>query len=618
MTQTAVVSLSAEDRGSHPAGLRAEVAYKPGNVVVNLTQMAVTTGDGSWQLTAPAQLTQRGRAIEIRRFAAANHNQSLTLDGTISQAGPQDLTLHVQNLRLDDFSGFVPGQVKPVGLASANLAVRGSAAAPVITMAANVSDLRVSSIPQAEFSARLSYSGGKAQAEATLSQNATHSLNATAMLPLQLSWAQGFQSRVTGDLDLRAFSSGLDLAVINAFRNPQVSGIGGILSLDVRAHGPLQHPIPGGFIRLSGGHAKAGKLNVEVTEGSADIQLGAREVRLVTLSARAGEGTLTGGGALTLEPNGTPGQLSLHVALDRWPAIATHQYNAAITERIDAGGSLTALNIRGRVEVLHGVFRPDLSVAGGAPRPDETVTVVHRWSETSPRRPSPPVKNQATTGPTFQNLAIDVDIVIDRNTWIKTADFAVEMEGDVHVQKRRGGELILSGAINTVRGTLVVAGREFDLARGHIMFTGDLLSATVGGSANKPTLTLSSIPDLPQADILSVMMFGKPSNQLSGGQQKDLQSQALSMAGSYAASQVGQAVAQALGLGELGVTTSSSGVGFGRYLTQNVYVSASQSASNMQDRKAEMQYYLTPSINLGTSASTNYGNEIKLQWHKEY
>ncbi len=167
------------------------------------------------------------------------------------------------------------------------------------------------------------------------------------------------------------------------------------------------------------------------------------------------------------------------------------------------------------------------------------------------------------------------------------------LEGEVHGQKRRGGELILSGAINTVRGTLVVAGREFDLTRGHIMFTGGheinpeldivaqyrvqnyLVSATVGGSANKPTLTLSSIPDLPQADILSVMMFGKPSNQLSGSQQKDLQSQAMSMAGSYAASQVGQAVAQALGLGELGVTTNSGGVGISRYLTQNVYVSAS-------------------------------------------
>jgi translocation and assembly module TamB len=86
------------------------------------------------------------------------------------------------------------------------------------------------------------------------------------------------------------------------------------------------------------------------------------------------------------------------------------------------------------------------------------------------------------------------------------------MQGDVLVQKRRGGELILSGTINTVRGTFVVAGRELDLARGHIMFTGGhdinpeldivaqyrvqnyVISATVGGSANEPTLNAQQHP----------------------------------------------------------------------------------------------------------------------------
>jgi translocation and assembly module TamB len=211
------------------------------------------------------------------------------------------------------------------------------------------------------------------------------------------------------------------------------------------------------------------------------------------------------------------------------------------------------------------------------------------------------------------------------------------LEGRLNIHKKRGREQpSISGTINTVRGTLVVASSQFDLTHGEITFTGghdinpELLivaqrqvqtytvSATVGGTADKPTLTLGSIPDLPQADILSVMMFGKTTSQLSGGQQKDLQSQALSMAGGYAASQIGQAVAQSLGLGELGVTTNSAGVGLGRYLTKNIYVSATQSSSNMSDRRAEIQYYITPNVNVGTSASTNYGNEIKLQWHKDY
>jgi translocation and assembly module TamB len=293
------------------------------------------------------------------------------------------------------------------------------------------------------------------------------------------------------------------------------------------------------------------------------------------------------------------------------------------------------MRVEGKIEVLYGVFRPDLSVAGDAPRPDQTVTVVHRWSENPQLPPPKPVATAA--GPTFSDVAIDMDVVIDRNTWIKTADFAVELEGNLHIHKKRGREQpSITGTINTVRGTLVVASSQFDLTRGEITFTGGheinpelmivaerqvqtyTVSATVSGTANKHTLTLSSVPDLPQADILSLMMFGKTTSQLSGGQQKDLQSQALSMAGGYAASQIGQAVAKSLGLGELGVTTSSAGVGLGRYLTKNIYVSASQSASNMSDRSAEIQYYITPSINLGTSASTNYGNEIKLQWHKDY
>jgi len=597
--------------------------------------MAIATPQGSWQLAAPAQLVKRGSAIEIHRFLATNASQSLALDGTLSQTGTQNLIARVRGLRIADFSSFFPKQIRIAGLASSEITLRGTAAAPVIAISTSVAGLNVAGLPQAGFSARMTYTDGRAQAEATLSQSAAHALTANATLPVQLSWARGFESRITGNLDLRVVSSGLDLAVLNAIRNPDVSGITGTLSLDVAAHGPLRHPVPRGFIRISDGRALIRQTKVQVTGATADVQLGPGEVRFVSLTAKAADGTMTGTGALSLAPDGTPGQLSLRVALNQWPAIVTHQYNATIAANIDVAGSPTALSVGGQIHVLYGVFRPDLSVTGSAPRPDETVTVVHRWSEAPPQQP-PVAQVPAGAVPLPPGLAIDLRIRIDRNTWIKTADFAVEMEGDVHIRKKRLGSLIVYGTINTVHGTVVVAQRQFDLTRGQIRFTGGhdinpeldivaqrrvqnyLISATVGGDAKKPTLTLSSIPDLPQADILSVMMFGKPSSQLTGGQQTDLQNQAISMAGGYAASQVGQAVAQALGLGELGVTTGSGGVGFGRYLTKNVFVSASQSASDMQDRKAEIQYYLTPEINLGTSASTNYGNEIKLQWHKEY
>lgn len=70
-----------------------------------------------------------------------------------------------------------------------------------------------------------------------------------------------------------------------------------------------------------------------------------------------------------------------------------------------------------------------------------------------------------------------------------------------------------------------------------------------------------------------------------------------SMAASYAASLAGQEIAEAYSLNELWFTTCSAGVSFGRYLSKNIYVSASHSTSDMQNRQSKIQYYLTPIVN---------------------
>ena len=86
-----------------------------------------------------------------------------------------------------------------------------------------------------------------------------------------------------------------------------------------------------------------------------------------------------------------------------------------------------------------------------------------------------------------------------------------------------------------------------------------------------------------------------------------------------AASQAGRAIADSLGLEDLGVTTTETGsVGVVRYVTQNIYVSASQETVDPRKRRGSVSYYLTPEININTSTSTGQGNQIELQWHKYY
>jgi autotransporter translocation and assembly factor TamB len=634
--ETANVSADATDRLAHPASIRTTILFKPKELAADITHLAIGTNHGTWQLVQPARFVKTGQSFEIHNFTARNQNQSIALQGAVALAGPQDLTGRIQALRISDLSSYLPKGANLKGLLSANLSVRGSASAPIIAVSTAVNRLDVDSVAYAGISARLNYTQGQAQVQATVTQDSAHRLEASASLPIQLSWSQGFQAKVAGELDAHAVSPGIDLTFLNSLAARQVSGIGGLLAVNLSAHGPITHPTPNGFVRLIDAHATAGQLAVNVTGINADVQLSQREIRIASLSARAGAGTLNGGGFATLGPDGRPQALNLYVAVRQWPAIATTQYHATSDARVTLTGTPDAPNINGNLDVLYGVMRPDISLTGSKPHLDRTIVIVRQWQAIPAQTPPPPPPQPPEVGSLPASLAVNFAVVINRNTWIKTADFAVELEGQLHLHKKRKHQLIIDGAITTVRGTVVVADRQFDVKRGQILFTGGhelnpeldltaqiqvpnyVVSVNINGTADKPKLTLSSIPDLPQSDILSVIMFGKPANQLSGNQQQDLQNQAISMAGGYAAAQIGHAVAQALGLGELGVTTTSSGVGLGRYITKNLYVSATQSSANMQDRRAGVQYYITPNITINSSASTNYGNEITLQWNKEY
>ena len=115
----------------------------------------------------------------------------------------------------------------------------------------------------------------------------------------------------------------------------------------------------------------------------------------------------------------------------------------------------------------------------------------------------------------------------------------------MQVVKKSGGPVTLVGAIRSVRGQIALVGTATGLCKkATVTFTGGArsiptldivaqrqlpqytVSANIGGTVNKPTLTFSSEPEMSQADILSVLMFGRPTSQLNNSQQASLQSQA--------------------------------------------------------------------------------------------
>jgi autotransporter translocation and assembly factor TamB len=187
-------------------------------------------------------------------------------------------------------------------------------------------------------------------------------------------------------------------------------------------------------------------------------------------------------------------------------------------------------------------------------------------------------------------------------------------------------------------------GRRFDLASGSILFTGGrridpsldidarltvseyTVDVLVTGVASKPTLKLQSAPQLAQSDILSLIIFGRTSIALGQAERTSLRQQGAAMAAGAAAATVGKEISQSLGLESLGFDFSGVGaggneVGFGHYITRDIYVSASQDASGGANgtpaRKVTMQYYILRWLSIATSNLSDGSSEISLILSKQ-
>ncbi len=300
-------------------------------------------------------------------------------------------------------------------------------------------------------------------------------------------------------------------------------------------------------------------------------------------------------------------------------------------------GTTNAPEVRGRIVVLDAALRPDIAFLGKAPKPrDETIRLVSTGAPQPPvpAAPKPPPKPSA-----FDAATIDVTVVIQRNSWLRHEDAALDLEGEVRAQKAPAAALALIGEVHTEHGWAVLQGRRFTIARGSIAFTGGseidptldvvadykkgdyLVHAIVSGTANSPALTLTSEPALEQADIVSVLLFGKPSDQLNDGQKSDLKAKATEMAGAYAFTEIGQSVSRALGLENKGIQVeelSTERVALGTYLTEKTYVTLGQDIGSRQGQELAVQYEFVPSWSVETSTSTIGGSGLDLIWHRSY
>jgi autotransporter translocation and assembly factor TamB len=625
LTQTPAgfdLDVKVRDAQSRTHTVAARLDYQPAHVVARVARLTLDLPDGTWRLSQPVTVEQRDQDFLVDRLLMRNNGRELFLDGQFSLTGSQALRLNIEKLPIEALRAFFSEAPDVTGILSAQVQFSGTAAAPQVVAALRLENSKIAGYSYAGLVASGSYRDQRADVKATVQQDQTHMLNATATLPMTLSWNNGWRAEAADNIDARIQSSGLSLAFLNAFSGKAIQGIGGEVEVDLQVRGSLNQPLANGFVRLRDGKLTPTALGVQISSVTAEGRLAPSGIRVSQISARANKGELNGNGFIALQKF-VPQGIDFSIAAKQWPAINTQQYQIEVDGAARIDGTLAAPRITGKFEVPRGELRPDLSFLdrGNTPvKRDPTITVVST-TDTGSSAAKQQSNGQADSE-IWRNASLDIQIRIPNNLWVRHRNGNVELSGNLRVTKASGGNLTVAGLIETVRGWVGFQGRRFTLTRGKLEFHGSekidpsldivaeyragnyLISAVVKGTAEKPTLTLTSDPQLDQGDILSVLLFNKPISSLEKSERASLQQNAVSITSGFAAAQIGQAVSQALGLQELGVDITN--------------VSFSQDVSGKYGQEVSAEYRITSDWRFSVSARTVGPDGVDLIWQKRY
>jgi len=508
-----------------------------------------------WRLASPACLGL-GRS---GRLCAEGDARELRLDGS--------------DLLLSWLGPFLPegeGQLRPVGRLS--LEARLEPLAPALR-----GELRLAS-PRG----RLRSLGGASEAalrwEALRIDAARGAdglrLEASAGLPPEGRLIATLRADAAGALDGRLTLEANDLGIVEAFV-ADLAEPRGELRGELRVAGTLEAPRWSGELALAPFHVELPALGIAVEAG--ELRASGDEGGRLRLEGRLP----TGDGALALAGDWQPGAspIRLGVRGEAVRVLDTPEARAWISPELEVEVQGGVARVRGRVAVPRALLQVEQGTQS-VPVSADVVVVDAGAPEAAP-------------GPA---LDADLRLVLGEDVRLVGYGFDGRVAGELRVrdridrEPRATGTLELSGgvraygqALRLTRGSLRWANAPLDQpvvdVRAERPDTSPEVGVALAGTPDRLRAEVWSQPPLPQAEALSLLMFGRPLSTADGQDAAQLEQAALALGGNA----VAQAFAGAVGLDVASVGQSralgGTALTVGKRITPKLYVSYGMSLS---------------------------------------
>jgi translocation and assembly module TamB len=519
------------------------------------------------------------------------------------------VTASLRNVTPDLAKPFVPG-LAAQGVLTADAHLTGSPAAPTGTIRVSARDLRATSgpaasVPPAQILANITLHGAAATIDARVSAGPKLRLAANGTAPL----------KPDGALNMRA-TGNLDLTLLDPILQAGGRRVRGAMALDMAATGSPAKPAVNGTATLDGGEIQDFAQGARISDISARVEADGDTVRITRFAGHAGPGTLDVTGTVGVTAPGMP--VDIHITAHNARPLSSDLLTATLDADLSVNGQAAGtMDAAGKI-LLHKV---EINVPDALP-PSIALLNVRRPGD----KPAPP--------PPASVSAIKLDIAVDApsNIFVRGHGLDTELGGTLHI----GGLAtapVISGGFDMRRGDFSLAGTTLNFTKGTVGFNGTGvqhkidptlnfeadsyqggITATlkITGYADAPKIALSSVPDLPQDEVLAHLLFGESMKQLSAIQIAEIGAALAEISGVAGGGNPLDSVRKGLGLDRLSVGGGTNGAGAsveaGRYVAKGVYVGAKQATSGAGGTQAEVQIDLTRHLKLQTTLGTGGGS----------
>ena len=556
------------DLGAFLAGGRYARGGGPVAHHVGVDSLALLLPGSVWFLERPVQVTigDSGVVLDTLSLKSATGTGRLVLSGEIARHGRADARVYLETFPLAGVYALLQRDTLGVGGAvTATVALGGTRANPTYNGSFAISDGAFGAFRAPFMDGTVAYQNRRLDGEVHLWRSGQQILNVTARLPLDLALTDVKQRQLPDTLSIQARADSVDLTVLEAV-TPLLRQVQGVFDADLGVGGTWDAPQLRGGLEISGAAATIPALNVRYEDIGGRLLLHGDTIRVDGLSVRSEKGHAEVTGYLRLDRLTKP-VLDLNIAATEFKALDLKGYlTVTASGRLKLDGPVFGATLTGRGTVTSGVLHfADLVNKRVVNLDEPWVQDLIDTSLIRTQRLSPEFESVFLDSLRIQGL----QLTMGSDVWLRSGEANIQLQGAVTVNKVRDNYL-MSGTLQAPRGTyrLVVGpvSREFVVNQGTVRYFGtpDLdaeldiearhivhpvasaaggVGAGAGGGGGDitviahirgtllvPRLTLEAEQrELSQSEIISYLMFGRPSFELAGGQGALMRSTAASL-----------------------------------------------------------------------------------------